>query len=79
MFSADDLPDKIHDLQMSRLVNRVVIKADRDASYGVIEKVMEVLQKNDLNVLNLVTDLEDEVVKIGDSKDSPDKPTGTKM
>ena len=62
-FSVDDLPDKIHELQLARLVNRVVIKADKDAEYGIIESVMNTLQKNDLNILNLVTELEEEVAK----------------
>lgn len=62
-FNAEDLPDIINKLQLDRLVNRVVIKADKDAEYGVIESVMTTLQKNDLNILNLVTELEEEVAK----------------
>ena len=62
-FSVDDLPEKIHELQLARLVNRVVIKADKDAEYGTIESVMTTLQKNDLNILNLVTELEEDVAK----------------
>ncbi len=62
-FKAEDLPDIINKLQLDRLVNRVVIKADKDAEYGVIESVMTTLQKNDLNILNLVTELEEEVAK----------------
>jgi biopolymer transport protein ExbD len=61
-FNTDQIVDVIHKLQLKRLVNRVVIKADREAPYGTIESVMETLQKNDLNILNLVTDLKDERV-----------------
>jgi len=59
-FKAEEIPPVIHKLQLARLVNRVVIKGDREAPYGVVESVMETLQKNDLNILNLVTDLEEE-------------------
>jgi biopolymer transport protein ExbD len=59
-FTAEQIPPVIRELQIKRLVNRVVIKADNDATFGTIEKVMETLQKNDLNILNLVTEFEDE-------------------
>jgi len=69
-YSADQVPPVIHQLQIKRLVNRVVIKADRKAPYATVESVMETLQKNDLNILNLVTDLEDErvAVPVGEKK-----------
>jgi biopolymer transport protein ExbD len=59
-FSTEEIPPIIRNLQIKRLVNRVVLKADRDVPYGTIESVMETLQKNDLNIVNLVTDLKDE-------------------
>jgi biopolymer transport protein ExbD len=59
-FTADQIPPVINALQIKRLVNRVVIKCDKEANYGTVENVMETLQKNDLNILNLVTDLEEE-------------------
>jgi len=59
-YKAEQIPPVIHQLQIKRLVNRVVIKGDRDTPYGTVESVMETLQKNDLNILNLVTDLEEE-------------------
>jgi biopolymer transport protein ExbD len=60
VFKPEDLPAKINELQMARLVNRVVIKADSKAEYGTIEHIMNVLQKNQLNILNLVTELEED-------------------
>lgn len=60
VWTAEELPAKINELQKARLVDRVVIKADGKAEYGVIEKIMLTLQKNKLNILNLVTELEEE-------------------
>lgn len=60
-FQPEELPPIIKKLILRQLVDRVVIKADRDAEYGVIESVMETLQKENLNILNFVTDLEEEV------------------
>lgn len=69
IFEPDSLPPYIERLQLARLVNRVVLKADRDAQYGTVEKVMQTLQENDLLILNLVTDLEEEYIEIeGDEK-----------
>ena len=56
-FVADSLPKVIKDLMIDRLVNRVVIKADKQVDYGVVESVLETLQKNKLNIVNFVTDL----------------------
>lgn len=57
---AEEIPPKIKELQVKRLVNIVVIRADRETSYKAIESVMETLQKNNLNILQLVTDLEED-------------------
>ena len=74
-FTAEDLPDVIHKLQLKRLVNRVVIKADKDAEYGTIESVMQTLQKNDLNILNLVTELEEEVATPSEGEETSARET----
>jgi biopolymer transport protein ExbD len=59
-YKPEDLPPIINKMQLDRRVNRVVIKADKNAEYGVVESIMTTLQKNDLNILNLVTELEEE-------------------
>jgi len=61
-FDTERIPDVIHGLQIKMLVNRVVLKADRETRYETIESIMETLQKNNLNIVNLVTDLEEERV-----------------
>ncbi len=53
-----DLPDL---LIKSRLQNprlRTVIKADKDVEYGIVEQVMDDLQKTNITRFNLVTDME---------------------
>ncbi|MFZ5434651.1 MAG: ExbD/TolR family protein [Calditrichota bacterium] len=70
-FKPEELPPIINRLMLRRLVDRVVIKADRDAEYGVIESVMETLQKNQLNILNFVTDLEEEYKNSGKEPERP--------
>lgn len=69
-FTPEELPDIIHKLQLKRLVNRVVVKADRDAEYGTIEEIMQTLQKNELNVLNFVTEFEEEAATPAGEKTS---------
>ncbi len=59
-FKASDIPPVIKNLQIKRLVNRVVLKADSNVDYGTIESVMQTLQENDLNIVNLVTDLKED-------------------
>ncbi|MBI5059593.1 biopolymer transporter ExbD [candidate division KSB1 bacterium] len=77
VFKPEDLPARINELQLARLVNRVVIKADADAEYGTIEQVMNVLQKNQLNILNLVTELEEEYGGAGAPTDGEAAPGAT--
>jgi biopolymer transport protein ExbD len=36
---------------------RTVIKGDREAEYGVVEDIMDILQKTQITRFNLVTDL----------------------
>jgi len=80
-FTPEELPPIIKRLILRRLVDRVVIKADRDAEYGVIESIMETLQKENLNILNFVTDLEEEVKVegsfVGAGKESASLPEGS--
>lgn len=59
-YKAEDIPKVIRELQIKRLVNRVVMKCDVETSYGTVESVMETLQKNDLNIVNLLTDLKED-------------------
>lgn len=72
-FLPEELPPIIKQLMLRQLVDRVVIRADRDAEYGVIESIMETLQKNKLNVLNFVTDLEEEIKVKGSGSEPGDK------
>jgi biopolymer transport protein ExbD len=58
-FTTAEIVPKIEELMINRMVEKVVLKADRNAKYGTIEKIMETLQKNDLLFVNLVTDLEE--------------------
>jgi biopolymer transport protein ExbD len=58
-FKAEEIVKPIERLMIKRLVEKVVLKADRDADYGTVEKIMDVLQKNDLLFVNLVTNLEE--------------------
>ena len=64
-FTKDDIPQVIRSLQLKALVNRVVVRGDKETPYVVIESVMETLQKNNLNIVNLVTDLVEERVAVG--------------
>jgi biopolymer transport protein ExbD len=58
-FKPDEIVKPIETLMIKRLVEKVVLKADRDASYGTVEKIMDTLQKNELLFVNLVTNLEE--------------------
>lgn len=43
----------------------LVLKADKDASYGTIEKIMDTMQENDLTSFQVVTDLDPSVNRAG--------------
>lgn len=58
-FQPDSIAVKIEKLMLKRLVEKVVLKADKDAEYGTIEKIMQTLQKNELYFVNMVTEVED--------------------
>jgi biopolymer transport protein ExbD len=62
-FVTDSLPGVIKRLLVDRLVSRVVIKADKIVDYGIVESILETLQKNDLNIVNFVTDLKGDIPK----------------
>ena len=62
-FPTDSLPKVINRLQVDpqTLVQRVVIKADKSVNYAIVESIMETLQKNNLNIVNFVTDLKSDL------------------
>ncbi len=70
----DSLPKVINRLQLDpqTLVQRVVIKADKSVDYGIVENIMETLQKNKLNIVNFVTDLKGDVPQEETKKPSAD-------
>ncbi|RJP81400.1 MAG: biopolymer transporter ExbD [Candidatus Zixiibacteriota bacterium] len=53
-----ELGDNIKRARMRNLKLRLILKADKAAEYGYVEDVMNVLQKNNLNRFNMVTELE---------------------
>jgi biopolymer transport protein ExbD len=53
-----ELGDNIKKARMSNLKIRLILKADKNAQYGFVEDVMGVLQKNNMNRFNMVTELE---------------------
>lgn len=58
-FKAEQVADVIEQLVTRVNIDKVVIKADKEAEYGTIESVITTLQKNDLNIVNLVTEVEE--------------------
>ncbi|MDH7515892.1 MAG: biopolymer transporter ExbD [Bacteroidota bacterium] len=54
----DALPNLLIQARMANPKLRTVIKGDRDAPYGPVEDVMNILQKTRITRFNLVTDLE---------------------
>jgi biopolymer transport protein ExbD len=53
-----ELGDNIKKARLRNLKIRLILKADKEAEYGFVEDVMDVLQKNNLNRFNMVTELE---------------------
>ena len=53
-----DLPNLLIQARMANPKLRTVIKGDKDAPYGPVEDVMNILQKTKITRFNLVTDLE---------------------
>ncbi|MCC6477391.1 biopolymer transporter ExbD [bacterium] len=58
-FQPDSIAKVIDKLMLKRLVEKVVLKADKEAEYGTVEKIMHVLQKNELYFVNMVTEVEE--------------------
>jgi biopolymer transport protein ExbD len=57
-FNPQNLGDNILKARLSNLKIRIVLKADKNAEYGFVEDVMNVLQKINMNRFNMVTELE---------------------
>ncbi len=57
-FMPEELADNIIRARMKNLRLRLILKADKEAEYGLVEDVMSVLQKNNMNRFNMVTELE---------------------
>ena len=53
-----DLPQLLINSRLNNPRLRTVIKADRNAEYGIVEEVMNDLQKTQITRFNLVTDVE---------------------
>jgi biopolymer transport protein ExbD len=53
-----DLPNLLIQARQSNPRLKTVIKADKDVDYGVIEDVMDILQKVNITRFNLVTELD---------------------
>ncbi|MBI5645973.1 MAG: biopolymer transporter ExbD [Ignavibacteriae bacterium] len=53
-----DLPNLLIQARMANPKLRTVIKGDKEAPYGPVEDVMNILQKTKITRFNLVTDLE---------------------
>jgi biopolymer transport protein ExbD len=56
-------------IRYARLTNRnaeVAIKGDGESEYTVVKKIMDLLQENEVNKFNLVTDLEKQEIKRSD-------------
>lgn len=58
MVDKKDLADLLMQARISNPRLRTVVKGDKLAPYGVVEDVMEILQKTKITRFNLVTDLE---------------------
>lgn len=58
MVDKKDLADLLVQARISNPKLRTVVKGDKLAPYGVVEDVMEILQKTKITRFNLVTDLE---------------------
>jgi len=57
-YQPNELSDLIIKARMSNLKLRLILKADKNAEYGHVEDVMNVLQKINMNRFNMVTELE---------------------
>lgn len=65
------LPELGEWVRYARIVNQtadVAIKGDADADYETVKKVMDIMQQNNVNKFNLVTNLQKEDVTLDDLK-----------
>jgi biopolymer transport protein ExbD len=51
----------------------VAIKGDAGTDYKVIKKIMDILQENNVNKFNLITNLQKQEVKLSDIPANPTK------
>ena len=59
-FSTRQLPVTITNYRLRNPKVRIIVKADKNADYGLIEDVMSALQKNKMTRFHLITELEAE-------------------
>ncbi len=59
-FSMRELPVTITNYRLHNPKVRIIVKADKEANYGLVEDVMSALQKNRMTRFHLITELETE-------------------
>ncbi len=59
-FSANELPVTITNFRLHNPRVRIIVKADKEADYGLVEDVMTALQRNKMTRFHLITELETE-------------------
>ncbi|NIO27856.1 MAG: biopolymer transporter ExbD [Candidatus Latescibacteria bacterium] len=59
-FSTGELPVTITNYRLHNPKVRIIVKADKEADYGLVEDVMYALQKNRMTRFHLITELEAE-------------------
>jgi biopolymer transport protein ExbD len=59
-FSTRELPVTITNYRLHNPKVRIIVKADKNADYGLVEDVMAALQKNKMTRFYLITELETE-------------------
>jgi biopolymer transport protein ExbD len=59
-FSTYELPVTITNFRLHNPKVRIIVKADKEADYGLVEDVMTALQKNKMTRFHLITELETE-------------------
>jgi biopolymer transport protein ExbD len=59
-FSTLELPVTITNYRLHNPKVRIIVKADKEADYGLVEDVMAALQKNKMTRFHLITELETE-------------------
>jgi biopolymer transport protein ExbD len=59
-FTTRELPVTITNFRLHNPKVRIIVKADKNADYGLVEDVMSALQKNKMTRFHLITELESE-------------------